>query len=521
MPISSALLDMATLDSLMSLGAPLPNNHERVLIPSGTPGTAATINRMQDLVASGKRHFPFREFVGSLVRDCPKKDYSCYMQTCFNYCRDKIQYVYDPVGVELIESPWKIIPELGGSGIADCDSICVVVASMAEAMGFPARFVTIKADRGRPDDFSHVFTEVKIPGKGWMGADATMPHEFGWSPEGYPLQNWPATKDSEDQGHDESVMGMGSAGMYGMADFIDEGEASDSHAIDMYAPLDYGPAVSVRPNANVKYTVRPMMHGLGESLPLVRPLAHRHGNQGRHRGWGKHRNKRRRGWNNSSVHISKKPFITMHGLGATGADYGVIEILERVYNGTMEQELRGKWAQVLAQLSVINDARNKAIKLSEPARSKILALVTAARNQALAASMQLTDAKNKYDGIVDILAGIPGVNAPSKFTLNGLGFLPPAVASFAVTGTVLAGLVVALGFAMSQAGGMIHGGEGYIQQIANAFAALGVAIQQTGGAFSQVGGTVADIGWLVLVGLAGYVGYEYLKKKGHVGGARA
>jgi len=469
MPISSALLDMEALDSLMSLGAPLPNNHERVLIPSGTAGTAATINRMQDLVASGKRHFPFREFVGSLVRDCPKKDYSCYMQTCFNYCRDRIQYVYDPVGVELIESPWKIIPELGGSGIADCDTICVVVASMAEAMGFPARFVTIKADQVRPDEFSHVFTEVKMPGKGWMGADATMPHEFGWSPEGYPRQNWPATKDSEDQGHDEAVMGMGSAGMYGMADFIDEGAASDSHAIDMYAPLDYGPAVSVRPNANVEYTVRPMMHGLG----------------------------------------------------AMGADQGVLEILEGVYNGTIQQDLKSKWAQVQAQLSSINDARNKAIKLPEPARSQALALVTAARNQALGASMQLTDAKNKYDAIVDIMVGIPGVSAPSKFTLSGLGFLPPAIAAFAVTGTVLAGLAVALGFAMSQAGGMIHGGDGYLQQIANIFSAFGTAIQQFGGAASQFGGAVTNVGMLVLVGLAGYVGYEYLKMKGHVGGARA
>jgi hypothetical protein len=208
----------------------------------------------------------------------------------------------------------------------------------------------------------------------------------------------------------------------------------------------------------------------------------------------------------------------MHGLGA---DQGVLDILEGIYNGTIQQDLQSKARKIQDQLSIVRDGSSKALRLSEPARTKAIAAFAAARNQLLDASLKITDAKNTYDGIVDIMATIPGVTAPSNFLLSGMGFLPPAVVAFAVTGSVIAGLALALAALLSQIGGAIHGGDGYIQQGANVLSSAGMAIQQAGTAFSQAGGTVFNFGLLVLVGLAGYVGYEYLKKQGHIGGARA
>jgi hypothetical protein len=152
---------------------------------------------MQDLVSQGKRDFRIRKLVGQLVQNCPPKNYYCYAEQAFLYCRDRIKYMYDPHGVELIESPWKIVE----AGVADCDSIVILFSTLCECMGFPCRFVTIKADKSRPNEFSHVFAEVKIPRKGWVGADPTQPEKpFGWQagPE-YPRQTWPASTDAPEE----------------------------------------------------------------------------------------------------------------------------------------------------------------------------------------------------------------------------------------------------------------------------------------------------------------------------------
>lgn len=186
---------------------------ERRWIAGGNLGTAQTISKMQELVSVGKRDKRFRKLIGELVRNCPPKDYYCYAEQAFLFCRDRIKYVYDPNGFELLEHPWTIIE----TGIADCDSIVMLLATLCEDMGFPCRFVTIKADTARPDEFSHVFLEVKIPKRGWVGADATQPqHPFGWQPGmEFPRKTWPASLDkSEDAGDTDKMSGL--SGMNGV-----------------------------------------------------------------------------------------------------------------------------------------------------------------------------------------------------------------------------------------------------------------------------------------------------------------
>lgn len=189
--------------------------HLREWIPGGNFGTAATISRMRDLVSQGKRDFRIRQLVGDIIHGkvngvpgCPAKDYYCYANAAHLYCRDVIRYVFDPNGVEMIEEPWKIVE----SGIADCDSIVVLMAALCETMGFPCRFVTIKADMKRPEDFSHVFLEVRIPGRGWVGSDPTQPqHPFGWAPPAkFPRKSWPASNDEDEVGKESDPMaGLG------------------------------------------------------------------------------------------------------------------------------------------------------------------------------------------------------------------------------------------------------------------------------------------------------------------------
>lgn len=188
---------------LARLSAPLPKTHQRVGIAGGNTGTVQTLSYMRELVSQGKRDFRLRTAVGKILQACPNKDYECFAQSIHQFCTHQIKYVFDPNGIELIEAPYRILE----AGIADCDSIVVLAASMCESIGLPARFVTIKADSSRPSQYSHVFLQVKIPNKGWIGMDCTMPDKpFGWEPDGtYPRKTWPSSNDGVES-HDKDEM---------------------------------------------------------------------------------------------------------------------------------------------------------------------------------------------------------------------------------------------------------------------------------------------------------------------------
>lgn len=160
---------------------------------------------MKDLVSHGKRDFRVRTLAAQLTRKCAAKDYLCYAQQIFEYCRDQIQYVFDPNGVELIEAPHKIIE----SGVADCDSIVVLLAAMLESVGFPCEFVTIKADSNRPQSYSHVYLRCRVPKSGWVKMDATMHDKpFGWGPpEHYEKKFWPASNDASERREGDRMAG--------------------------------------------------------------------------------------------------------------------------------------------------------------------------------------------------------------------------------------------------------------------------------------------------------------------------
>jgi hypothetical protein len=197
---------VALFSSLPAMSGTLPKgsglNHSREVIAGGDLGTAQTIKRMRDLVTRGKRDERVRtQYVAPILNgtlypfvNVPEKDYFKYCEALFLYCRDKIRYVHDPAGVEMLEDAWITLQR----GAADCDSICICLASMCESIGRACRFVTLRREGGGP--YFHVYLEVHIPGQGWVGADATMKDKpFGWKPDSkYPRTAWPASNDKNE-----------------------------------------------------------------------------------------------------------------------------------------------------------------------------------------------------------------------------------------------------------------------------------------------------------------------------------
>lgn len=204
---------------LVAIASGLRSNHIREYIPDGVPGTEATIDRMQKLCSKGKRDFEVRKVIGKIVHgeipgipECQGKDHQCYAQACYQYCRDNIKYAYDPALVEYVENPARILE----SRIADCDSIVMLLCAMWENIGLDAQYVTIMADPSRPNEFSHVYARVKIPGVGWVVGDPTMPKKFfGWEPPGdFTKRYWPASTD--DTGPLDSSPSQVLSGLRGM-----------------------------------------------------------------------------------------------------------------------------------------------------------------------------------------------------------------------------------------------------------------------------------------------------------------
>ncbi len=445
--MSSALFSLG--GALRELSAALPSGHERKYINDGAIGTGETIQEMANLASAGKRNFKIRILCGKLIKNCRPKDYRCYANAAFLFCRDKIKYVFDPSGVELVEAPEKILE----SGIADCDSICVLLASMFECMGFPARFVTIKADTARPDEFSHVYVETKIPRHGWIAADATMPHDFGWEPDpSFPKKRWPASMDAAEDHETDKMAGLSLAcgscgpmplmGLGGMGEFLETDNAGNfsEEAI--------------------------MRNTMCEAC---------------------------------TPYMSAAGIAGMGSLGAEPAP-GVITIIGDVIDGRYRNEL--------LQLRDTQRERQGSL-FNSLVKAKGNAAATAKINEGMRLNTEAlnktNEAINKYNEVLNAVQTY-SFNQVSLTRLSGLGELglaPPAIAAIAIAGGMtLAVLCTALAGLIRAAYGLEDKAKGYIAQI--------------GDVVEATSGLVANTTIALAVVVGGYFLIQSLKKAGKI-----
>lgn len=163
---------------------------------------------MQSFVELNKRNGRMKNFIGQMISDCPQKDYRCYAEAIYTWVAQRVKYVWDPHNVEMLQDPFFILSQ---SRVGDCDDMATLMAALYEFIDLPARFVTIKADPNYPNEFSHVYTEVKIPRTGWIGADVTESRRgFGWIPgPQFPRAYWPATRERKADSREDKLGGLG------------------------------------------------------------------------------------------------------------------------------------------------------------------------------------------------------------------------------------------------------------------------------------------------------------------------
>lgn len=150
-------------------------------IPDGYAGTTKIIEEMWNLVNRDYKDFHLISIARKIIANVPEKDYFGEANALFEFVKRRTRFTRDPDRAELIEDPFVILQQKAG----DCDGHAILLGSLAKAVGFPIRFVTISSIR--PGFFNHVYAEVYVPNKGWLPADTTEKKQsyLGWDPKPY------------------------------------------------------------------------------------------------------------------------------------------------------------------------------------------------------------------------------------------------------------------------------------------------------------------------------------------------
>jgi transglutaminase-like putative cysteine protease len=87
-----------------------------------------------------------------------------------NFVKDRLTYMRDPVGAELVHSPTRLLKQIMANGHAfgDCDDHSLLLNSMLGALGIQTRFVGVKTKQSVK--YNHVICGVKV-GADWVDID--------------------------------------------------------------------------------------------------------------------------------------------------------------------------------------------------------------------------------------------------------------------------------------------------------------------------------------------------------------
>ncbi len=145
-------------------------------IPDGAAGTRSTLQIMAQLVKQYRTDMAIREFAAQLVSGVEAQNYTDEVKQLFYFVRDNVRYLQDINDVETVQTPDYTLNMRFG----DCDDKSVLLASLLESIGHPARFIAV--GYSIPGEYDHVFVETLI-GKRWIALDAIVPDaEMGWAP---------------------------------------------------------------------------------------------------------------------------------------------------------------------------------------------------------------------------------------------------------------------------------------------------------------------------------------------------
>lgn len=160
-----------------------PINAQNFPLAEGDAGVAFTIEKMSELVETGKASAPVRACALEILNRARVRafDPTGAARAIYEWVRRSIVFTPDPIAKEGVQTAeWTLHFRRG-----DCDCISVLICSLLESIGLRCRLMTVAADPRDPEQFSHVYPEVLVAGK-WVAVDAARRHPaFARSPARY------------------------------------------------------------------------------------------------------------------------------------------------------------------------------------------------------------------------------------------------------------------------------------------------------------------------------------------------
>jgi len=155
---------------------------QRVAIGEGLGGMLDTVALMRRLAREGSRSMNVRATATQVVFLQPERSELHEVQSIFEFVRDSIRYVRDPLFYEAVAYPDQVL----ALGVGDCDDKSTLLAAMLESVGYLSRFVvTGYSDPSRPE---HVYLQIYVNGQ-WIDADPTEHKPLGYAPPN-PVFSW-------------------------------------------------------------------------------------------------------------------------------------------------------------------------------------------------------------------------------------------------------------------------------------------------------------------------------------------
>lgn len=139
----------------------------------GDAGVYQTLAAMRALVYQAAASPLVRAWAVEIARTVPPRSPAALAGAIRQFLSERVSYLDDPVGVELVHAPERLLDEIGSRYYVtgDCDDVATLGAALAASVGLPSRFVVLSFG-GPGDPFQHVYAELWT-GDGWAELDTT------------------------------------------------------------------------------------------------------------------------------------------------------------------------------------------------------------------------------------------------------------------------------------------------------------------------------------------------------------
>jgi hypothetical protein len=128
-------------------------------------GPETTVNEMRRAILGdrGERSVLVRSFTEELIRGLQPKDYLGEILAVRYGVAERVRYTNDPVSVEWVKDPQRMVEEINANGLAigDCDDQTTLMATMGRQLGRRVELITVGF--GIIGSFSHIFARIEEP----------------------------------------------------------------------------------------------------------------------------------------------------------------------------------------------------------------------------------------------------------------------------------------------------------------------------------------------------------------------